>query len=45
VDQGSFIQQLVDLGTSVDSLVQGALFIVIPPPGELETVKAALTAG
>jgi hypothetical protein len=44
-DQGTFIQQLVDLGVSVDSLVQGALFIVIPPPSQLATVSAALTPG
>jgi hypothetical protein len=44
-DQGTFIQQLVGQGVSVDSLVQGELFIVIPGPTQLATVSAALTPG
>jgi hypothetical protein len=44
-DQGTFIQQLVGQGVSVDALVQGGLYIVIPGPTQLDTVRAALTPG
>lgn len=44
-DQGAFIQQLAEQGVSADALVQGALFIVIPGPTQLDTVRAALTPG
>jgi hypothetical protein len=43
--QGAFIEQVVGEGLTVDQLVQGQLYIVIPGPAQLETVRAALTAG
>ncbi|MEP6562556.1 MAG: hypothetical protein ABJD68_15955 [Nakamurella sp.] len=44
-DQGVFIEQLVGEGMTVDQLVQGERFIVIPGPAQLANVRAALTAG
>jgi len=44
-NQGAFIEELIAQGVSIDSVVQADLFIVIPGPTQLETVKAALTAG
>ena len=44
-DQGAFIELLTAEGTSVDKLVQGTRFIVIPGPAQLANVRAALTPG
>lgn len=44
-DQGAFIEQLAGLGMSVDQFVQGQRYLVIPAPTQLETVRAALSAG